>query len=64
MKKNCWEYKECTMERGRENARKCPASLDARFDGVHGGICAGRACWMIEGTLCNDVVQVDFIEKI
>lgn len=62
MKKNCWEYKECNMERGRENG-KCPAFLDARFDGVHGGICAGRACWVIEGTLCNDAVQGDFIEK-
>lgn len=63
MRKNCWEYNECTMERGRENARKCPVSLDARFNGVHGGICAGRACWMIEDTLCNDALQGDFIEK-
>ncbi len=63
MKKNCWEYNECNRENGGRNARACPAARDSRFDGVHGGTCAGRACWVIEGTLCNDAVQGDFIEK-
>jgi len=31
----------------------CPASIDERYDGVHGGECAGRACWMVAGTFCG-----------
>jgi hypothetical protein len=30
----------------------CPAARETRFDGVHGGRNAGRACWAVPDTLC------------
>lgn len=63
MKKNCWEFKQCKKELGGETADVCPASLDTRFDGIHDGICGGRTCWVIDGTLCDGSIQGDFIDK-
>jgi hypothetical protein len=63
MKKNCWEYKACKQEITNKQVNMCPACVDTRFDGIHGGICAGRACWVIEGTMCDGSVQGDFIDK-
>lgn len=31
--------------------------------GVHGGINAGRSCWVVAGTLCNGEVQGSFARK-
>lgn len=42
----------------------CPASSDLYMDGVNDGKNAGRACWAVAGTLCNDVVQGDYASKI
>jgi len=54
IKKNCWEVKKCGRERGGSNQHLglCPASIEKRLDGVHGGDCAGRACWVVAGVLC------------
>ena len=41
----------------------CPAAKDARLDGVHGGIHAGRSCWVLSGTLCKGEVQGTFARK-
>lgn len=63
MKKNCWEYKACKQEIAKEHVNVCPASVDPRFNGIRDGICAGRACCIIEGTMCDGSVQGDFIDK-
>lgn len=33
------------------------------LDGLNSGANAGRACWVIPGTLCNGVICGDFDEK-
>ncbi len=47
IRRNCWDFHECRL------MGKCPASTDKRLDGVHKGINAGRACWVLMGTLCD-----------
>jgi hypothetical protein len=64
---NCWEYKKCGREPGGHQAGKygvCPASIEKDLDGVHGGENAGRSCWVVEGTMCDDDVQGTFAGKI
>jgi hypothetical protein len=66
MKKNCWEFKRCGREPGGENADVmgvCPASTNTKLDGIHDGKNAGRACWVIAGTMCNGEVQGIFAQK-
>ena len=66
MKQNCWEHKKCGREPGGANARHmgvCPAATEARLDGAHGGINAGRACWVVAGTMCGGVVQGTYALK-
>jgi hypothetical protein len=65
-KKNCWEAKDCGRNLGGRNAREmgiCPASMEARLDGVHGGKNAGRSCWVVAGTLCGGEEQGTFAKK-
>jgi hypothetical protein len=65
-KENCWEFKKCGREPGGANAEKmgtCPTTLDRRLHGVHEGTNAGRACWVIAGTLCDGEVQGTFANK-
>ena len=48
--KNCWEHKKCGREPGgseTESLGVCPAAVESRLDGVHGGRNAGRACWIV-----------------
>ena len=61
MKKlNCWEVKNC----GRPSAGgECPVIQETRLHGVHGGMRAGRACWVIAGTLCGGQEQGTFASK-
>jgi hypothetical protein len=66
VKKNCWEVKDCGRHVGGKNARDmgiCPASMEARLDGVHGGKNAGRSCWVVAGTLCDGEEQGTFAKK-
>ena len=59
-KVNCWEIKKCGRGPGSrsENGMKpCPAALEMRLDGVHGGTNSGRACWVVAGTFCGGKVQ-------
>lgn len=66
MKKNCWEFKNCGRHEGGEHVRDlgvCPTALERRLDGVHNGTNAGRACWIVSGTLCKGEVQGTFAQK-
>ena len=65
-KLNCREFKKCGHELGGERAFElgvCPAATDVHMDGVHDGINAGRACWVIGGTMCDDNIHGAFAEK-
>ena len=67
MKKlNCWEFKKCGRQLGGGNALLglCPAATNVLLDGIHDGAYAGRACWIVEGTMCNGEVQGAFSQKI
>lgn len=66
MKQNCWEYKHCGREPYGRNVKElgvCPAASEKRLDGIHGGVNAGRACWVVAGTFCSGVVQGTFAQK-
>ncbi len=65
-KLNCWEFKQCGRNPEKPNGTKnpCPALSETRLDGVHGGINAGRACWVVAGTMCKGEPQGDFALKI
>ncbi len=63
---NCWEFKKCGRQAGGENARDfhiCPASIETRLDGVHGGENAGRTCWAAAGTMCKGEPSGTFAQK-
>ncbi len=66
VKMNCWEFKQCGRQKGglHEHDRGvCPAAAENRLDGVHGGMNAGRACWVVAGTLCQGSVQGTYAHK-
>ena len=61
MKQNCWEYKMCGREPGGERFKECgvcPASVEVRLNGIHGGLNGGRSCWVVAGTLCDENEEV------
>ena len=65
-KLNCWEFKKCGKHLGGEKVLTlglCPAVLEISLDGVHGGDFGGRACWVLEGTICKGDIQGNFAEK-
>jgi hypothetical protein len=66
-KKNCWEYKNCGREPGGVRAKQfgvCPVAMQQDLHGVHEGTNAGRACWVIAGTMCNGKVQGTYAQKL
>lgn len=65
-KENCWEFKKCGREVGGARVSDlgvCPVSVENRLQGIHGGSKAGRACWVIAGTLCEGALQGTFAKK-
>jgi hypothetical protein len=63
---NCWEYQRCGRELGGPNVDgdgPCPASTDVSREGLHSGCAGGRACWSIEGTLCEGCGHNTLAEK-
>lgn len=65
-KVNCWEFKKCGRHEGGEHVRDlgiCPATTEARLNGIHEGENAGRSCWVVAGTLCKGQVQGSFANK-
>ena len=66
MKQNCWEFEKCGREPGGKKVAElgvCPATIDGRLDRVHGGKNAGRACWVLAGTMCGGKIQGSFAQK-
>jgi hypothetical protein len=67
MKKlNCWEFNKCGREPGGASVKEfgvCPASTEKKLDGILGGNNAGRACWVVGGTLCDGKIQGSFSKK-
>ena len=64
---NCWEFKRCGREPDGAKSEElgvCPASTDARLDGINHGKSGGRTCWAIAGTLCGGKVQGTFASKL
>ena len=65
-KLNCWEFMKCNRTPFGAPVDKqtiCPAALEARLDGIHGGKNAGRACWAVDHTMCEGRVQGSSSEK-
>ena len=65
-KENCWEYKKCGRAPGGDRVNElgiCPVTKDSRLDKVHGGVNAGRSCWVLVGTFCEGKVQGTFAQK-
>jgi len=65
-KLNCWEFKQCGREPGGARVTEegtCPVGLPCPLDSVHGGRNAGRACWVVAGSLCGGQVQGSFASK-
>ena len=66
MKANCWEFKKCGRESQGPNAEElgvCQAYLENKLDGVHGGMNAGRSCWVVAGTMCGGNLQGTYAQK-
>ena len=67
MKKiNCWEFKECGREPGGVKTHElgvCPATIEETLHGTHEGKNAGRACWVVAGSMCGGKVQGTFAQK-
>jgi len=60
MKQNCWEFKKCGRQPGGQHMDElgpCPVVTYAALNGVHGGMNAGRACWVVTGSLCGGKKQ-------
>ena len=65
-KVNCWEMLDCGREpsgRNADNPCECAAPRDVAYDGVNYGQNAGRICWRVAGTCCNDELQGTFAQK-
>jgi hypothetical protein len=67
MKQNCWEYKRCGRQPGGDRAKDlgiCPVTTYKELSGVHDGSNAGRACWVIAGSLCGGRIQGAYAQKL
>jgi hypothetical protein len=65
-KQNCWEAKKCGREPNGSKVKElgvCPVTQEGKLDGAHGGTHAGRACWVVAGSLCGGRVQGSFAVK-
>ncbi len=66
-KLNCWQYKRCGRGPGDSNSQGlgvCPAASEPQNNDIHQGLNAGRSCWVVSGTLCDDDVQGSFASKV
>ena len=66
-RKNCWEHKKCGRCPGGPNAEElgvCPVTIQQDLHGAHGGKNAGRACWVIAGSLCGGIIQGTYAQKL
>jgi hypothetical protein len=58
-KKNCWEHMKCGRhpEGQASGAGVCSVCAHEELNGMHGGENAGRACWVIDDSLCPDEMR-------
>jgi len=66
-KMNCWEFTSCGRESGGRRVKElgvCPVALHEDLEGAHDGEKAGRACWIVAGTLCGGKVQGAYAQKL
>ncbi len=66
-KVNCWEHKKCGRQPGGhkvEDLGVCPASVYEDLNSAHGGKNAGRACWVVAGSLCGGKIQGTYAKKL
>lgn len=66
-KMNCWEFKGCGREPGGKRVVElgvCPVTEHVEFEGAHGGRKAGRACWIVAGSLCGGKIQGTYAQKL
>ncbi len=63
-KKNCWEVMGCAYGPSSRGTKTCPVVTETRLHNIHGGINAGRACWVVAGTLCHDEAGKRFASKM
>ncbi|OGW46073.1 MAG: hypothetical protein A2078_15305, partial [Nitrospirae bacterium GWC2_57_9] len=42
----------------------CPATTEQPLNGAHGGKNAGRACWVVAGSLCGGKIQGTYAKKL
>ena len=42
----------------------CPTALAFHMNGIHSGENAGRACWVVAGTMCGGEVQGSYSRKV
>jgi len=66
-KQNCWEFKKCGRQPGGAKVSDlgvCPATVSHELEGAHGGKAAGRACWVIAGSLCGGKIQGTYAMKL
>ena len=63
---NCWEFKQCGREPGGAKIDElgiCPATIEQKLQGTHGGKNAGRVCWVVAGSMCGGQMQGTFAQK-
>lgn len=66
-KLNCWEFKKCGRQPGGRKSVElggCPAATEQSLNGTHGGTNAGRACWVVAGSLCGGKIQGTYAKKL
>lgn len=64
---NCWEFMKCGLEPGGVNVDKkgeCPVPKYVSLHQQNKGENAGRSCWLVKNTRCQDQLQGDFYSKI
>jgi hypothetical protein len=67
IKLNCWEFKKCGRQPGGHKVAElgiCPVTTYQGLNGAHGGKNAGRACWVVAGSLCGGQIQGTFAQKL
>lgn len=67
MKQNCWEVKSCGRQPGGSRTGElgvCPVTVETSLTGAHGGVNAGRACWVVAGSLCGGRIQGTYASKL
>lgn len=66
-KLNCWEFQNCGRQPGGDKVHElgpCRAATEKLLHGANHGVNGGRACWSLEGTICNGEKQGSYAQKL